>query len=243
VAFAKYGVREFYALMCFMLCVFVTLTILGEFLRGALVIRARTGMNLLSSITELSMRNTRRYGGYVIHLGMVLIFVGLAGSAFKTDVQSAMHPGDQMSIGPYRLLCQEFETRPGPNYEAERATIEVSREGKSLMMLYPERRLFATANAETGTMVAIYSTFREDLYVVYAGRDPETGAPIVHAYLNPLVKWIWFGGLIIVLGTGLALLPNRRLAFVLSPATQHAPAGTAVATPSPAAATTYASHD
>jgi cytochrome c-type biogenesis protein CcmF len=242
VAAFAFGFRHFYALMCLMLCAFVTLTIFGEFFRGAAVIRARTGMNLFSSMTELSLRNTRRYGGYVIHLGIVVIFVGLAGSAFNQDIQGAMHPGSELRIGPYRLLCQEFETRQGPNYQAERATIEVERDGKPLMMLTPERRFFTTGNNETGTMVSIYSTFREDLYVVYAGRDPESGAPIVHAYLNPLVKWIWFGGLIIVLGTGLALLPNQRLAIVLSPATQPA-GGPAVASPTAAAATTYGSHD
>src|SRR5208282_1880692 len=119
--------------------------------------------------------------------------------------------------------------------------IEVVRDGKSLMMLYPERRLFANGNNETGTMVAIYSTFREDLYLVYAGRDPESGAPILHAYLNPLVKWIWFGGLIIGIGTVLAILPNRPLAIVLSAATQ--PAGPGVA-PQPApAVSTYGAQD
>jgi cytochrome c-type biogenesis protein CcmF len=236
------GFRHFYALVCLILCVFVSLTILGEFFRGAGVIRARTGMNWFSSMTELSMRNTRRYGGYVIHLGMVLIFVGLAGAAFNKDVQSAMHPGDEMTIGPYRLLCQEFETRQGPNYQAERATIEVSRDGHAMLMLFPERRFFTTGNNETGTMVSIYSTFREDLYVVYAGRDPESGAPIVHAYLNPLVKWIWIGGLVLGIGTVLEILPNRRLSIVLAPAAKPA-GGPAVATQGIAAVTTYGSHD
>jgi len=231
------GFRHFYALVCLVLCVFVALTIVGEFFRGAGVIRARTGLDWFSSITELSLRNTRRYGGYVIHLGMVLIFVGLAGAAFNRDVQSAMHPGDEMRIGPYRLLCQEFETRQGPNYQAERATIEVSRDAGAILMLYPERRFFTTGNNETGTMVSIYSTFREDLYVVYAGRDPESGAPIVHAYLNPLVKWIWIGGLVLGLGTLLAILPNRRLSVVLAPAAQSAGA------PAVAAASSYGPHD
>jgi len=236
------GFRHFYALVCLALCVFVAFTIFGEFIRGAAVIRARTGLDWFSSITELTMRNTRRYGGYVIHFGMVLIFVGLAGAAFNKDVQSAMHPGDEMKIGPYRLLCQEFETRQGPNYQAERATIEVSRDGKAMLMLYPERRLFTTGNNETGTMVSIYSTIKEDLYVVYAGRDPESGSPIVHAYLNPLVKWIWIGGLILALGTGLAILPNRRMAIALSPVAQPA-GGPAVAAQTVPATTTYGSHD
>jgi cytochrome c-type biogenesis protein CcmF len=89
-------------------------------------------------------------------------------------------------------------------------------------MLYPERRIFET-NGETGTMVAIYSTLREDLYVVYAGQSPDTKLPVIHAYLNPLVKWIWFGGVIVVFGTIVALLPNRRAVLVLSGAQQPAP--------------------
>ena len=237
------GFRHFYALTCLILCVFVALTIFGEFFRGMRVIRARTRMDWFSCFTELSFRNTRRYGGYVVHLGMVFIFIGLAGAAFNRDVQGDMHTGDTMTIGPYRLLCQEFEARPGPNYQAERATIEVTRDSNpvSFLMLYPERRQFATGNGETGTMVAIYSTVREDLYVVYAGRDPETGAPIIHAYLNPLVKWIWIGGLVLGIGTVLALLPNRRLAIVLAPAAQTA--GAAVAGQPAPAVSTYGAQD
>jgi cytochrome c-type biogenesis protein CcmF len=82
-------------------------------------------------------------------------------------------------------------------------------------MLYPERRFFQT-NEQSGTMVAIYSTLREDLYVVYAGQNPESGAPVIHAFLNPLVKWIWLGGLVVVLGTLVTLLPNRRAVLVLA---------------------------
>jgi cytochrome c-type biogenesis protein CcmF len=91
------------------------------------------------------------------------------------------------------------------------------------MMLYPERRFFQT-NEQSGTMVAIYSTLREDLYVVYAGQNPETQAPVIHAYLNPLVKWIWLGGLVVVLGTLVTLLPNRRAVLVLAGAPERAAA-------------------
>jgi cytochrome c-type biogenesis protein CcmF len=82
-------------------------------------------------------------------------------------------------------------------------------------MLYPERRVFP-ANQASGTMVAIYSTLKQDLYVVYAGQSPDTQAPVIHVYLNPLVKCIWFGGVVVVLGTLVALLPNRRAVLVLS---------------------------
>jgi len=105
----------------------------------------------------------------------------------------------------------------------------VLKNGQPLITLFPEKRFFPS-NEMSGTMVAIYSTLKEDLYVVYAGRDPESGQAVLHAYLNPLVKWIWLGGLIVVLGTGLALMPNRLPVLALkgaADAVQAAPVGTA----------------
>jgi cytochrome c-type biogenesis protein CcmF len=220
VAFA-FGLRQFYALVCLILCVFVSCTIGMEFFRGARVIRARSGASFVASAVDLTMRNTRRYGGYIVHMGMVLIFVGLAGAAFNRDAQKEMQLGSTLDIGSYKLLLQSFDQKAERNYTAERMIVEVLRDNKPLMMLYPERRFFQT-NEQSGTMVAIYSTLREDLYVVYAGQSPETQLPVMHAYLNPLVKFIWLGGAIVVLGTLVALLPNRRAVLVLSGAEQPA---------------------
>jgi cytochrome c-type biogenesis protein CcmF len=213
------GIREFYSLVCFSLCVFVTATISMEFFRGARVLSTRSGASLLSSAADLTMRNTRRYGGYIVHMGMVLIFVGLAGAAFNKDVQKEMQIGSSMQIGQYNLLLQSMDSKPEKNYTAQRMIVEVMHDGQSVMMLYPERRFFP-ANKESGTMVAIYSTLRADLYVVYAGQSPENDVPVIHAYLNPLVKWIWLGGLVVVLGTIVTLLPNRRAVLALSAAQQ-----------------------
>jgi cytochrome c-type biogenesis protein CcmF len=213
------GFRQFYSLVCLILCVFVASTITMEFYRGAKVIRTRSGASLAASAIDLTMRNTRRYGGYIVHMGMVLIFIGLAGAAFNRDVQKEMQLGSTMQIGPYTLLLQSVDTRPEKNYTAERMIVEVMKNNKPMMMLYPEKRRFATT-VENGTMVAIYSTLKEDLYVVYAGQSPDTQLPVIHAYLNPLVKWIWFGGVVVVFGTLVALLPNRRAVLVLSGAQQ-----------------------
>jgi cytochrome c-type biogenesis protein CcmF len=215
-----FGFREIYSLICLILSVFVTLSIASEFYRGARVIAARDGSNILTAVGDLTIRNTRRYGGYIVHLGMVLIFIGIAGSAFNRDVQMEMAPGQTLTIGRYKILCQNFDRVSNNNFESERATLEIFRNGRSEMMLYPERRFFL-ASEVTETMVAVQSKPLHDLYVVYAGRSPETGKPVIHAYLNPLVKWIWFGGIVVVLGTGLALLPNRRAALVLRPATEQ----------------------
>jgi len=224
-----FGLRDFYVSLCLLLSVFVVLTIGSEFYRGARVIAARTGTNLLSAVGQLTMRNTRRYGGYVVHFGIVLVFMGICGQVFNRDKQMEMPPGASMQLGPYTLVCQNFDSTPepnadAPNYTAERATIEVDRDGKQEMMLYPERRLYAS-NQESGTMVAIYSTLKEDVYVVYAGRSNDTGQPVIHAYLNPLVKWIWLGGVFVILGTLLALLPNSEPVLLVRTATQPAASG------------------
>jgi cytochrome c-type biogenesis protein CcmF len=215
-----FGFRDMYSLICLILGVFVTLTILSEFFRGARVIAVRDGSNLISAVGELTMRNTRRYGGYVVHFGMVLIFIGIAGVPFNKDVQKEMAIGQTLHIGPYSILCQNFDRVANANYDSERATLEVFRNGKSEMMLYPERRFFLSSQV-TETMVAVQSSPLRDLYIVYAGRSPENGQPVIHAYLNPLVKWIWFGGIVVVLGTGLAMLPNRRTALVLRPVSEQ----------------------
>jgi len=213
------GFRQFYSVVCLILCVFVGATVVLEFYRGARVIRSRSGASFAASAIDLTMRNTRRYGGYIVHMGMVFVFIGLAGAAFNRDAQKDMRPGDTMQMGPYTLLLQGFDTRPEKNYTAQRMLVEVLRDNKPMMMLYPEKRRFATT-VENGTMVAIYSTLKEDLYVVYAGQSPDTQLPVMHVFLNPLVKWIWFGGVVVVFGTLVALLPNRRAVLVLSGAQQ-----------------------
>ena len=219
------GYRDSASLLCLFLCGFVTWTIVMEFYRGAKVIAARTGMSMMMGAHELAMRNTRRYGGYVVHFGMVLVFIGLAGAAFNTEVQKGMNLGESMKLGPYVLVLQSADTKAEKNYTAQRMIVEVLKDNKQIMMLYPEKRQFQGTEQAAGTMVAIYSTLREDLYVVYAGMDPDTNLPVIHAFLNPLVKWIWLGGVWVVMGTLLALMPNRRaqLATALVPQPSASP--------------------
>jgi cytochrome c-type biogenesis protein CcmF len=235
-----FGFRHFYSWICLILCVFVASTVLLEFYRGARVIRARSGASFMASAVDLTMRNTRRYGGYIVHMGMVFVFIGLAGAAFNRDIQKDMRQGDTLQIGPYTLVLQGFDTKPEKNYTAQRLLVEVLQNNKPTMMLYPEKRRFSTTE-ENGTMVAIYSTLKEDLYVVYAGTSPDTQLPVIHAYLNPLVKWIWFGGVVVVFGTLVAMLPNRRAVLVLAAAPQ--PVGQPVAHGLPSSVTLREGHD
>ncbi|MGB7082507.1 MAG: cytochrome c-type biogenesis CcmF C-terminal domain-containing protein, partial [Candidatus Acidiferrales bacterium] len=157
----------------------------------------------------------------------VLIFIGISGQAFNRNVQSSMQVGSSMKIGPYTLVCQNLDSASNANYTAERATIEVFEGKRSLMMLFPERR-FYLASEVTQTVVALHSSLAEDLYIVYAGRSPEDNTPVIHAYLNPLVRWIWLGGLVLVLGTVLALVPSRQPQIVLHAERESVPAGAGV---------------
>src|SRR5438132_1630338 len=178
-------------------------------------------------------------------IGLFLLFLTGVGPLLawrKTSMASLRKNfGWPMQIGSYRLTHQTFDSTELANYTSERATIAVDRGGQQIIMLYPEKR-FYPSNQESGTMVAIYSTLKEDLYVVYAGHSPETQQPVIHAYLNPLVKWIWLGGAIVVLGTLLALVPNRQPLLALRTAAEPSRAAP-VLSPAPAPVQHYDGHD
>jgi cytochrome c-type biogenesis protein CcmF len=198
---------SFYALIGFALSASVFTAIVSEFLRGAGVIAKQTGRNLLSSIYLLTRRNTRRYGGYIIHIGVVIVVVGLSGAAFNKNVEKELALHDQMSVGPYTLECAGFTQDSNLNYNSEYALLDVYSGGKKQFQMTPEKRVYL-ASQQPQTMVAVHSVPGWDLYVVYEGTNPDTGQPIIKAFLNPLVSWIWAGVVLMVLGTIVALVPS-----------------------------------
>jgi cytochrome c-type biogenesis protein CcmF len=196
----------FYSLMAIALSVLVALTVASEFYRGGRVIAKHTGQNMFASMVQLTHRNTRRYGGYIVHFGVVVVIIGLAGAAFNQDKEQALGFGDKLTLGAYTLICRSYTQEDKPNYASEWAIIDVEKNGRQIDTLYPERR-FYKASQQAQTMPSIRSTLKEDLYLVYEGQDA-TGKPILKAHLNPLVMWIWLGVWIIIGGTILALVPN-----------------------------------
>jgi len=201
---------ELFSLVTFTLAAGVITAISAEFLRGASVVATQTGKNLLASTVLLVRRNTRRYGGYIVHFGIVVMFIGIAGGAFNQSHEQEMGFGDTSTLGPYRLVCQSFTQDSKPQFDTEYALLDVYRGGKKITQLAPERRVYFpnTDHAQPSTMVALHSTLASDLYVIYMGRNPETDKPIIKVFVNPLMNWIWIGVLIVVMGTFLALVPN-----------------------------------
>ncbi len=207
----------FYSLMTIILSVLVAATVISEFIRGGRVIARHNHSSLAAGMLQLTRRNTRRYGGYIVHFGVIVIMIGFAGSAFNKDIEHELGNGQQMSIGPYTLTCRSYTEDDNPNYRSQWAIIDVTKNGKPLATMFPERR-FYKASQQTATIVANRSTIREDLYLVYAGLNDQTGRPIIRAHLNPLVLWIWIGVLIVIAGTAIALVPNMAAARVRVPA-------------------------
>ena len=198
---------EIFSLITFSLAAGVITAIASEFLRGAAVVRTQTGTNLFASMILLVRKNTRRYGGYIVHFGIVVMFIGIAGGAFNQSREQEMGFGDEMKMGPYRLVCQSFTQDSNPNFDTEYALLDVYKGDKKITQLAPEKR-FYTASQQNSTVVANHSTLQRDLYVIYEGKNPDTDKPIIKVFLNPLMNWIWIGVGIVVIGTFVALVPN-----------------------------------
>jgi len=224
-----FGVRPwrdmsyFYSLMAAMMAILVILTVISEFVRGGRVISGHTGQNLFASMLHLWHRNTRRYGGYIVHFGVAVVVIGILGSVFNKDTEKEMGFGDKMTIGPYTLVCQSYTQDDKPNYESEWAIINVFKGNEQITTMYPERR-FYKASQQTQTIPRIYATVAQDLflvkdlYLVYEGVNQDTGKPIIKAHLNPMVPYIWFGLVLMIFGTISALVPNSAPVRVSAPA-------------------------
>jgi cytochrome c-type biogenesis protein CcmF len=211
---AFFGVYEHpYALVSFGLCMFVTTTIFSEFWKGAAAIRAKSGTGLLAAAVELTHRNTRRYGGYLVHMGIVFMFIGYTGAAFNKDVTKEVAPGQSFDIGRYTIRAAEVQQTENDNYASQKLIAEISMGGKSLGTLEPEHRFYKSSQQPTSE-VAIRRRLNEDLYINFAGPSTDNTKAVVQAYVFPLVSWIWIGFWVLAMGTLVCLIPSKiRLSY------------------------------
>jgi cytochrome c-type biogenesis protein CcmF len=197
------GVRSVGALLAFALCAFTVAAIGAEFARGSRMYRTRERMSVTRALARTVSRNRRRYGGYVVHLGVVLIVIGIAGAAFRTERQEVLDPGQTMNVGEYTLTYEGRTSGTTSEKQINTATIQVTRGGSHVTTLRPQRN-FHFAQDQAQSEVAIRTTPLEDLYVVVTSFDQD-GAAAVRAFVNPLVWWIWLGAVVMLAGITVVL--------------------------------------
>lgn len=222
--------------------VFVLTIIVVEFWKGT---RARARIEeegYPTALIHLVRRNRRRWGGYVVHVGIVIMFMGFAGSSYQREVRQSMEPGDTVSIASpfgheYTLMYQGISTSVTPQAREATALFFVTKDGQDIGTITAERELVMTNNPpQPISTVGVRSTLVEDLYVILAtvedglllgSNDPDLQRATFQVLVNPLVPWIWYGGLIIAAGTLIGLwpgagVPTRRSAALGSGSQQGA---------------------
>ena len=215
------GFRVWVSGLAFGLCAFVLGTIGQEFVRGANVRRGATGTDIVTAMIGLVMRSRRRYGGYIVHVGIILMFLGFAGAGFKQTEQVLLELGEQVEVGRFAVRHDRLSEADDGRKQMVTAHLTVFKDGERVGELFPARWFFRKHESEPTTEVAIRRSISEDLYVTLAQYEIGDQSASFQVTVNPLVNWIWFGFGIMALGTGIALLPESAFAFV----TAKIPAG------------------
>jgi cytochrome c-type biogenesis protein CcmF len=202
----------------------VTLTlsaIVAEFWKGVQARHATRGENPFTALFHLIGRNHRRYGGYIIHLGVVMIALGIIGDAyFKQETQGTVSQGEVVSIGDYQLEFKELLGYPGSDgRDIVEAVMALSQNGKPIREINPRRDYFVVQEQPV-SVPGVYSTAGVDVYVLLIGWDTTGTSATFKVYINPLINWVWIGGIVMILGTIIATWNNparREVTYVLKP--------------------------
>jgi len=211
VALALYvaGVHKWLPLLTFALCAMVVAQVIQELVRGVAVRRRQSGVDPLVAFVGLISRNRRRYGGYIVHLGVVLMFLGFAGEAYKLEREVLMKRGERVRIGDYTLRFDGVKDGMDAQKQTQTATLTVfGASGSRLGTVRPARWVYFKHEGQPTTEVDIRRSAREDLFVVLGSYDARTGA-MIKVIVNPLVNWMWIGFILLSIGTGIALAPVR----------------------------------
>jgi len=221
------GVRIWSSGLCFAFSGFVIGTIVQEFWRGARVRQQTSGTDLATALIGLVARNKRRYGGYIIHVAIVLMFLGFAGGGFKRHETALMRPGEQIQIGDYVIRHNSIAVTDDGRKQMVTADMTVFKDGAEVTKMYPARWFFRKHEDQPTTEVAIRRTFAEDLYIVMPQFDAAEQSANVEITVTPLVNWLWLGFGVMALGTLIALLPETAFAFAVARIPEGAKTATA----------------
>ncbi|MFC1556204.1 heme lyase CcmF/NrfE family subunit [candidate division KSB1 bacterium] len=205
------GIREVMPLISFYLCFFVAAAVAQEFMRGALARTRVLGESFTKALLNVTLANTRRSGGYTVHFGMVLLFIGFTGNAFNLETTAKVSVGESYSIGDYDITVRNISDNRNALYEYRDVELTITRDGTPVTNTHVQRRYYF-ASEQTVSELAVHSTMKEDVYIVFSGIDSQSGKAVLQSKVNPLVMWVWIGSIVLVLGTMLAMTPNRKVA-------------------------------
>jgi cytochrome c-type biogenesis protein CcmF len=210
VASIPFGVRDLYSIVCVFGAGFVGSTIVMEFARGVKAREPAGKAPLPAALVSLVRKNRRRYGGYIVHAGVVILFVGVLGSSvFQKEAHRPLQKGESMRIGGYTLTLREVIEEPGQTAVHTAAVVAVSKNGREVGIQKPARAVYIKQQ-QPMTEVALHVTPAEDLYLILVGLN-EDGSASIQAYINPLVSLVWTGGIVMLIGTLITLSDRMRL--------------------------------
>ena len=205
--------RNVFPVAGFSICVFVAATLVQEFVRGMNARRRSKGESLAVALWGLLRRNGRRYGGYVIHFGIVLIGVAIIGNEFYQSTTHVTLPeGESVELSGYSLKYVKLESVQRSNHTEIRANLLVSdkQTGRELAKIFPGRNIYDKAPDQPTSEVGLRMTPAEDVYVILNGWQGDGRSATFTVYINPLTMWMWVGGLLVVLGTVVSVWPHPQ---------------------------------
>lgn len=205
------GVRRVYPLVTFAFAGFVMTTIVEEFRKGVAARRRIAGVSSPRALGQILVRNNRRYGGYIVHTGIVVTIVALAISGtWRFEREVTLRKGEAMVLGDYGVRLDDVWGKEDPQRFVVGGTFTVFHRGDEVAQLEPRMNYYPNSQQPIATP-AVRSTLREDLYLTLMAFDSEEGShATVRAIVNPAVPWLWIGGMIVALGAILAIAPRRR---------------------------------
>jgi cytochrome c-type biogenesis protein CcmF len=207
VIFFLAGIQTPYPLITLTFCVFVGTNLFLEFFNGTKTRHAVFAEKYPRALWNLVAKNKRRYGGHIIHFGVVLIFMTFSASAFNTEKQVTLQRGESVDIKKYSLKYEGRSEYPTANRQKVVATLALFNDQHQIGVLSPEKSLYRGQDQPT-TEVAIHTTLKEDLYVILAGYDDNSAT--FKILVNPLLVWLWIGGSVMAMGAVIVMLPERR---------------------------------
>jgi cytochrome c-type biogenesis protein CcmF len=206
------GVLHFYPVLTYSLCVFVLMTIMGEFHRGLKVQRSMAqSESLVSEVGTLFRRHRIRYGSHIVHFGVLVATIGITASmAHKIEKEFTLAQGESYRIGRFNITLENLGEIDNSNYNAlqAKAILRAGTDPTPLKVMLPELRMYKRKK-ETTTEVSLRMGLREDVYLVLAGTDDTGTRAAFKLFINPLQVWLWFGTMIMLVGTMVVLVPAR----------------------------------